>query len=512
MLKGAALTKLASVKADAPSDEELVEASRTGSRRAFAELVERYHPLVCSVAFALTGSVSMSEEVAQETFVAAWRRLGDLRQADRFRSWLCGIARNLSRRSQRDERAAPATATGAPGVELALPAAGPSPLDEVIDREEESFLWRALGAIPETYRLPLVLYYREQHSIEKVARALDISETSVKTRLWRGRRLLQEQMAGLVESTLERTRPSPSKAFAAGVLAAIGASLPGTGRAATGLWQAARAGLAGGKPAALAGAALVAGAAAVGGWMALGRGGGDAAPPGSARETERASPTATRAAAARTRRTPPPAFAVAPAGTEAAALPPGGAAAAPAAEPAALLGFDFEDGALPPHFIEGQIVPGPPRPGNRFAAVGSVALRWRSPTTAVAWNPGRTHLSYSDRMTVSFDYWVAAGPEPVVVMIAAPGMVRVGDKDLARNFTHRLKGVVRERWAHAEVRFADFTPVVPIAPPFQAGETVLKVQFFGSQAGGGQFFVDNVKVLDYGAADPPRTATAPLDL
>jgi hypothetical protein len=80
----------------AKTDAELVEASRRGEREAFGLLVSRYQDVVCAVSFSSTGNWVLSEDVAQDTFIAAWHQLGQLRETSRLRSWLCGIARNLA--------------------------------------------------------------------------------------------------------------------------------------------------------------------------------------------------------------------------------------------------------------------------------------------------------------------------------------------------------------------------------------------------------------------------------
>ncbi len=61
--------------ATANSDVQLVEWSLTGDRDAFRKIVERYQSLVCSITYNATGSLSLSEDIAQETFVAAWKQL-----------------------------------------------------------------------------------------------------------------------------------------------------------------------------------------------------------------------------------------------------------------------------------------------------------------------------------------------------------------------------------------------------------------------------------------------------
>src|SRR6266581_3204648 len=207
------------VKTTDSSDSELVTRSLAGNRDAFGWIVARYQSLLCSLAYSATGSLSQSEDLAQETFVAAWKQLADLREPERLRSWLCRISRNLTYDALRRQGREPIH-QAEPLEEIQdSPAAGPLPPDYTISREEEAILWRSIERIPESYRQPLVLYYREHQSVENVAAALDLSKDAVKQRLSRGRKLLHEQVLAFVERTLERT--SPGKAFTIGVLAAL---------------------------------------------------------------------------------------------------------------------------------------------------------------------------------------------------------------------------------------------------------------------------------------------------
>jgi len=103
-------------------------------------------------------------------------------------------------------------------------------VDYTISQEEAGILWRSLECIPEVYREPLILFYREHQSIETVATSLDLSEDAVKQRLSRGRKLLQEQVLAFVEGALERT--NPGKLFTVAVLAALPLSLATSAKAA----------------------------------------------------------------------------------------------------------------------------------------------------------------------------------------------------------------------------------------------------------------------------------------
>lgn len=88
----------------ATTDIDLVEASRRGERDAFGRIVARYQDVVWAVSYSSTGDRALGEDVAQETFIAAWRQLDQLRDAVQIRPWLCGIARNLGRKARRRRR------------------------------------------------------------------------------------------------------------------------------------------------------------------------------------------------------------------------------------------------------------------------------------------------------------------------------------------------------------------------------------------------------------------------
>ena len=205
--------------AEEHSDAELVSRSLAGDRDAFSRIVSRYQTLICSLAYSRIGNLGQSEDIAQETFITAWKHLRLLREPAKLRSWLCGIVRHRIHKNLRREGHEPVHE--AEPLERAddSPATEALPSEQALRREEEAILWRSLERIPESYREPLILFYREHQSVEAVAKELELSEDAVKQRLSRGRKLLQEEVLAFVEGALERT--SPGKAFTLGVLATI---------------------------------------------------------------------------------------------------------------------------------------------------------------------------------------------------------------------------------------------------------------------------------------------------
>jgi len=201
------------------NDTELVSQSLTGSREAFGRIVKQYQSLICSLAYSATGSLTQSEDLAQETFVIAWKQLGQLREPAKLRSWLCSIARSVISGATRRQAREPAHGAETLDAVHETTTLDPIPSEQAINREEEAILWRSLEQIPAVYREPLILFYREQESIAGVAEKLELSEDAVKQRLSRGRKLLTEEVTAFVEGTLRRT--NPGEAFTLGVLAAL---------------------------------------------------------------------------------------------------------------------------------------------------------------------------------------------------------------------------------------------------------------------------------------------------
>ena len=129
------------------NDADLVAESLGGNRDAFRQIVERYQTLICSVAYSATGNVSQSEDVAQETFLAAWTHLRSLREPGKLRAWLCGIVRNRIQRSLREEGREPVR--DAVPLEDAhdSPAREALPSEQTISREEEGDFVAVVGEI-----------------------------------------------------------------------------------------------------------------------------------------------------------------------------------------------------------------------------------------------------------------------------------------------------------------------------------------------------------------------------
>lgn len=194
---------------EAATDAELAVAARIQDRagkEAFVEIVRRHQTTVAAVAYGVTGRIGLTDDIAQETFLRAWKRLGTLREPGKLKAWLAKIAHDCAVDALRREK--PALPLDEETLRL-TESTEPSPDAAVAAAEDEALVWSALAELPETLRLPLVLFYREGKSVAAVAVALDLSEDAVKQRLSRGREALREQVTSRIEGVLGRVRPNP---------------------------------------------------------------------------------------------------------------------------------------------------------------------------------------------------------------------------------------------------------------------------------------------------------------
>jgi RNA polymerase sigma-70 factor (ECF subfamily) len=175
-----------------PSDARLVESLMARNEAALEEVVRRHGAAVFGMARRLLADASFAEEVAQDTFLALWRRPGSY-DPDRgpLRAFLVGTARNkaidLVRREESARRAGDALL-----AEAEATSAGPSGAEHMEGIEERQRMAQALAQLSRVQREALVLAYYGGRTYREVAEELGIPEGTAKTRLRDGLKRLRE--------------------------------------------------------------------------------------------------------------------------------------------------------------------------------------------------------------------------------------------------------------------------------------------------------------------------------
>lgn len=204
-------------------DAGLVMLALGGNRDAYGEIVSRYQNLLCSLAYSSTGDLKHSEDIAQEAFVEGWSKLDTLHDPEKIKSWLCGILRfKISRHYRKTGKHEQRENT--PLSEHSDDTGSMAMEDSAISEQQQALLWQVLNQMEPVYREPMILFYREEQSVQHVAEKLELSEDAVKQRISRGRKLLRDAMSVFVEDTL--TQSKPGTAFTVAVMSIISSISP----------------------------------------------------------------------------------------------------------------------------------------------------------------------------------------------------------------------------------------------------------------------------------------------
>lgn len=183
-----------------PADEaSLAAACRSGDLAAFECLVQHHQRMLFNVAFRLTGVYEDAGDIVQDTFLAAWRKIGEFRGEARISTWLTAICVNLSRnrlqllqaRTRREAYSLDAPINGS-DLMPDPPASGPSALEELEEAELRSVLHACIGALTPEFREVLVLRDMQELSYEEVGGVLKLREGTVKSRLFRAREAIRD--------------------------------------------------------------------------------------------------------------------------------------------------------------------------------------------------------------------------------------------------------------------------------------------------------------------------------
>jgi RNA polymerase sigma-70 factor (ECF subfamily) len=162
--------------------------AQAGNLFAYEELVRRYQRRVYAVAYRIVRRSDVADDVAQETFLRAYRAIGRFEVGRPFAPWVVRIAANLAinRKRSPNERE-----QGLPEGHAETRSSSPSPLDRLLDAEAASVLEQALDDLPEEQRVVFVLRVYEDLSYQEIAETLGISPGTVMSRLSRARTKLR---------------------------------------------------------------------------------------------------------------------------------------------------------------------------------------------------------------------------------------------------------------------------------------------------------------------------------
>lgn len=188
------------------TDQEYVRKTLNGDREAYGRLIDAYQNMVFAVALNITGSYSDSQDIVQESFLHAYRKLRTLSNPAKFPKWLCTIAKRIAIRFLKKRRRFPVSDSA---IAVDQMESGYETVAESFARKELSaLLWDQVDTLPPKTKEAVLLHYMEGFSIKRAAAFLGISESAMKTRLNFGRERLREIITDEIEDELRQNQPA----------------------------------------------------------------------------------------------------------------------------------------------------------------------------------------------------------------------------------------------------------------------------------------------------------------
>ena len=183
------------------NDETLVALTLLGRTEAYELLVLRWQGGVLRCALSVIRDPSLAEDVMQETFLSAWKKLETLKEPAKFGAWVCRIAKNTAKNylaRRRDWISLTVLENReSEGCELSEPS--------WVSSEEQSLLSNSLDALPETMEQVIRLHYYDGYSVAEIAKQQGIPVGTVKWRLSEGRRRIRKDFGVMKEREKYRT-------------------------------------------------------------------------------------------------------------------------------------------------------------------------------------------------------------------------------------------------------------------------------------------------------------------
>lgn len=176
-------------------EQHLVRRMKAGDRSAFDSIYEKYHIPILRSTYLICGDRQDAEDVMQDTFVACWLHIRDLRKDESFRYWLFRIMTQAARKTAKEH------AVLVPDEKIQDTADRSQLQQPVSDNYErvldENIVENAFQTLSKQQREVIVLYYYNDMSVKEISKTLQVFEGTVKSRLFTARRQMKSALQRL---------------------------------------------------------------------------------------------------------------------------------------------------------------------------------------------------------------------------------------------------------------------------------------------------------------------------
>jgi len=179
---------------------------RSGDERAFAQFIDKYKQMVFLCCRSLGLREDEAEDVASETFLAAYKALRRYSGKAQLSTWLWSIAYcQAVNYLRKNRRKCPRLRGGEPNEQIPENEEQ-GPMLAAQDSEQAEIVWAAVERLPRLWAIAVILHYREDKSIADIAKIMNARKNTVKTYLFRGRERLRQLLAAILQEDVDVDR------------------------------------------------------------------------------------------------------------------------------------------------------------------------------------------------------------------------------------------------------------------------------------------------------------------
>ena len=201
-------------KSSKDKDLILVRRAKRGDYKAFDLLVLKYQSRIIGISMKFVKDIHIAEDIAQESFIKAYKSLNSFREESAFYTWLYRIAANTSKnyltskRRKKEYSESEIFSSEDANVDIFDIPGGDSPEEILAANNLREVIFESLSNLPEDIRTAISLREFEGLSYEEISEVLDCPIGTVRSRIFRGREIIQEKISPLLENNRELIRES----------------------------------------------------------------------------------------------------------------------------------------------------------------------------------------------------------------------------------------------------------------------------------------------------------------
>lgn len=201
---------------DDPEDDQLVQRAQSGDESALNRLIAKYQRRIYAFCFHILRDADEAEELTQDVFIKLCANLPGVRAESKFSTWLFQIAKNLSlnrikylkRRRYYSQTSLDESGESGEERNLELPSEGKDAAEQIEDSEANRLIHEKIDKLGDDVRRPFVMRDIEGMRYDEIAKAMNLAEGTVKSRIHKARTKLRESLGDYFEKESESPPPA----------------------------------------------------------------------------------------------------------------------------------------------------------------------------------------------------------------------------------------------------------------------------------------------------------------